>query len=304
MQTSGAPTRPNVAVRPGLATVGVLVGTFAPFAVTGLAYAAVDARFAVGVPILPVLVGLFALRAFNGFAVSAVLHRWGAHAGVWLWPPLRDALRIWAWLWTGLGVRTWAAVHRRHHAEPDGPDALFTPSGPRGFLAIGPMTLRTHWEAIRDPEPWARFVRDLPDDALERFIRGEERRLFGILGIRVPLLVGLHVLPWMLVAPPATAALLGVCTLPATVGAVTSGAVWLVNGLGHTAGWRPHATPDTSTNIARIDVWLMGEGLHNNHHARPADPNFAHAPGEFDPTYAALRVLEAVGAARLERRAG
>ncbi|MEZ4318764.1 MAG: fatty acid desaturase [Myxococcota bacterium] len=292
---------PGAAVRPWLARVGVPLVVAVPFAITGLAYLGVERVTGVDVPILPVLVGLLGLRAFTGAAISAVLHRWGAHRSIEITPVLREPLRVWTWLWTGLGVRTWAAVHRRHHADPDGPDALFTPVGPRGFAAIGPMTLGAHWRAIRNPEPFERLVRDLPDDILERFVRSEERRLFGVLGLRVPLLVGLHVLPWLAVAPPGTALALGVCTLPATVGAVTSGAVWLVNGLGHFAGERPHDTPDASANVARRDVWLMGEGLHNNHHARPGSASFALHPGELDPTYELLRLLAWAGLVRMRR---
>ena len=46
--------------------------------------------------------------------------------------------------------------------------------------------------------------------------------------------------------------------------------------------YRNHNTLDNSYNNTVVNWYLLGEGLHNNHHAEPGNYNQAHAPGEFD----------------------
>ena len=48
-----------------------------------------------------------------------------------------------------------------------------------------------------------------------------------------------------------------------------------------------------------VEVIMMGEGLHNNHHTHAADANFAQKWWEFDPTYPVIRLLHALGIIKL-----
>ncbi len=60
----------------------------------------------------------------------------------------------------------------------------------------------------------------------------------------------------------------------------------LVNYFNHTpciGSYRNYNSEDTSYNNKFIHWFLLGEGLHNNHHSRPYDISQAHTPGEFDP---------------------
>jgi len=47
---------------------------------------------------------------------------------------------------------------------------------------------------------------------------------------------------------------------------------------------------------------MLGELLQNNHHRFPQRPNFAVAPGELDPTWPLIQLLERVGVLRLRPR--
>jgi stearoyl-CoA desaturase (delta-9 desaturase) len=88
--------------------------------------------------------------------------------------------------------------------------------------------------------------------------------------------------------------------------AVTHTAVYLllnasINAIGHWWGDRPEP------NRARNNQWLAwltsGEGLHNNHHAAPTSARLSLRPGEVDPAWPVIRLLERVGLAtvRLDR---
>lgn len=57
-----------------------------------------------------------------------------------------------------------------------------------------------------------------------------------------------------------------------------------VNAVGHTYGYRNFDTNDRSTNNKWVSWWTLGEGLHNNHHAKQSAYDFAMKDDEFDPS--------------------
>jgi stearoyl-CoA desaturase (delta-9 desaturase) len=58
---------------------------------------------------------------------------------------------------------------------------------------------------------------------------------------------------------------------------------------------------DTSRNLMPIDVFMMGEGFHNNHHTYGNRANFAFKWYEIDPTYQVIKLLNFVGVIRLPK---
>jgi stearoyl-CoA desaturase (delta-9 desaturase) len=75
----------------------------------------------------------------------------------------------------------------------------------------------------------------------------------------------------------------------------------VVNGLGHWWGYRNFVSDDTSTNLTPWGVWIGGEELHNNHHAFPSSAKFALRRWEFDIGWAAIKLFEALGLAKVLR---
>ena len=59
----------------------------------------------------------------------------------------------------------------------------------------------------------------------------------------------------------------------------------IINWFAHKYGYRNYKVTDTSKNFFPWDIVMMGEGLHNNHHANGGRPNFAVKWWEFDPSY-------------------
>src|SRR5690606_30413708 len=59
----------------------------------------------------------------------------------------------------------------------------------------------------------------------------------------------------------------------------------IINWFGHKNGYINFKLKDSSRNILRVDVLMLGEGLHNNHHRFPSRPDFSFHPREFDPTW-------------------
>ena len=86
----------------------------------------------------------------------------------------------------------------------------------------------------------------------------------------------------------------------------TAMAVWIpifgnvINGVGHALGYRNFDTKDESRNIIPLGLWIVGEELHNNHHADPKSAKFKAKWFEFDIGWAYIRTLQAFGLAKVE----
>jgi stearoyl-CoA desaturase (Delta-9 desaturase) len=73
----------------------------------------------------------------------------------------------------------------------------------------------------------------------------------------------------------------------------------LINGVGH---WRGSQNFDNTAYNSRVLAWLTGgESLHNNHHAHARSPKFSVRRSEFDPSWAMICALKAVGLVTLLR---
>jgi stearoyl-CoA desaturase (delta-9 desaturase) len=77
----------------------------------------------------------------------------------------------------------------------------------------------------------------------------------------------------------------------------------IVNWYCHKFGYKNYKHMDNdSTNIMPVDVIMMGESLHNNHHAKMTNPNFAHKWFEFDPTYLWIKLFHLIGIIQLSKQ--
>src|SRR5690606_5310827 len=82
-------------------------------------------------------------------------------------------------------------------------------------------------------------------------------------------------------------------------------AVWIpifgnvINGIGHAWGYRNFDTRDQSRNILPIGLWIVGEELHNNHHADPRSAKFKAKWYEFDIGWIYIRLLSALRLAKV-----
>lgn len=234
----------------------------------------------------PALVGVTLLFTHTTIAaVTIYLHRHQAHRALDLHPAVSHFFRFWLWLTTGMVTREWVGVHRKHHAAVDGPDDPHSPRvvGIRRVLLQGAELYR---EAASNIALVERFGRGTPDDWLERRLYRRHSR------VGVTLMLGADLL------------LFGVIGL--TVWAVQM--LWIpvfaagvINGLGHWGGYRNHECEDASRNIVPWGVLIGGEELHNNHHAYASSARLSNRWWEFDIGWFYIRVLAAVGLARVRR---
>ncbi len=224
------------------------------------------------------------------FSVTLYLHRSMAHGAVEFHPALAHFFRFWVWLTTGMKTKEWVAVHRKHHAKCETPDDPHSPIifGIWRVLFFGVVLYReaavqkSTLEYVRGPRGAM-----LPNDWLERGLYSHKGRnwygiislatvfsiLFGLVGSVISLVIFYWIPFW---------------------------AAGVINGAGHYWGYRNADTPDTSTNLSPLAIWVGGEELHNNHHLYPTSAKFSQKWYECDIGWGVVRVLEFFRLARVK----
>jgi stearoyl-CoA desaturase (Delta-9 desaturase) len=218
-------------------------------------------------------------------AVTIFLHRSQAHRSVDLGPVPSHFFRFWLWLGTGMVTREWVAVHRKHHAKCETEDDPHSPQT-RGLDTVMWRGAELYRAESANAETLAKFGHGTPQDWMERNVYGR----YSALGVSLMLVLNL--------------ALFG--ALGATVWAVQM--LWIpfwaagvVNGVGHFWGYRNFEATDASTNLVPWGLVIGGEELHNNHHTYPTSAKFSVKRYEFDIGWAYIRLMQAVGWAKVKK---
>jgi stearoyl-CoA desaturase (Delta-9 desaturase) len=219
-------------------------------------------------------------------AVTLFLHRCQAHRALELHPAASHFFRFWLWLTTGMKTREWVAVHRKHHARVETADDPHSPQmvGIHRVLWGGVFLYRREAACGDTLE---RYGDGTPDDWLERHVYS---RFVG-LGLT---LMGLANLVLFGLLAGSLIFLLQIVWIPFWAAGV-------INGIGHFWGYRNWSTEDASTNMVPWGVLIGGEELHNNHHAYPTSAKFSNRWYELDIGWMYLRILRAVGLAKVKR---
>ena len=71
------------------------------------------------IPMLVAVLVAFASMQLSSLCTTIYLHRAMAHKGLKLHPAVAAVMRVQIWLFTGISMRAWVAVHRKHHHFTD-----------------------------------------------------------------------------------------------------------------------------------------------------------------------------------------
>jgi stearoyl-CoA desaturase (delta-9 desaturase) len=218
-------------------------------------------------------------------AVTVFLHRHQAHHALALHPVASHFFRFWLWLTTGMLTKEWAAVHRKHHAKCD------TPEDPHSPQVLG--LNRVLWGGVflyvkeaRKPETIERYGHGTPDDWIERNVYSK-LKLSGLALMGVVDIAMFGIVP-------------GVLIFVTQIAWIPFWAAGVINGIGHFWGYRNWPSPDASTNIVPIGIFIGGEELHNNHHAFPTSAKLSNKCYEFDIGWLYIRLLALLGLAQIK----
>jgi fatty-acid desaturase len=148
---------------------------------------------------------------------------------------------------------SWVALHRMHHQHSD---KEFDPHSPYindkfDLKQTIKVFIGYDWNIPNIP---IKYVKDLMREPIHRFIFDNYFKI-----IFVTLFILLLINPLLV---------LFLYSLPAALTVIVIG---VVNTLGHGHGYRNYTTKDKSTNSWIASIISLGEGWHNNHHAKPSN---------------------------------
>ena len=225
---------------------------------------------------LALLLGLYLCTTL---AIGVGYHRLLTHRGFKCGQWLRRGL---AWMGAAAlqgGPARWAAIHRRHHQTADKQGDPHSPL--MGFLHA-----HVGWVLLPDAAEGNDYRELVPDVCgQDPWIRMLDRSRFSF------------ILPWALTAV--------FCYIIAGWRGVLWGTVlrtlalwhftWCINSVCHVWGKRPNFTRDESRNVWWLGLLTLGEGWHNNHHARPVSALHGWRWYQIDISGYVIRLLARLG---------
>jgi len=218
-------------------------------------------------------------------AVTIFLHRTQAHRALDLGPIPSHFFRFWLWLTTGMVTKEWVAIHRKHHAKCETSDDPHSPIT-RGIDTVLLRGSELYRAEAKVAETLSKYGHNTPDDWIERHLYTPH----SALGVSL-----------LLIANVAMFGGWGLTIWAVQMMWIPIWAAGVINGIGHYWGYRNFEAPDASTNISPWGLLIGGEELHNNHHTYATSAKFSVKPYEFDLGWAYIRVLQALGWAKVRK---
>ncbi len=232
----------------------------------------------------------FVMTQITIMTVTVFYHRAQAHRALDLHPIASHFFRFWGWLTTGMNVKEWVAVHRRHHAKNDSPEDPHSPQH-KGVLNILFLGVKYYYRAALNQEILDKHGAGTPNDWIERNLYSNRFGYMAYLGIVIMLMIDFLLF-----------GLVGVVIWLIQMYWIPFWAAGVINGLGHwkKIGYRNSETEDHSTNLVPWGIFIGGEELHNNHHTCPKSAKLSVKWYEFDIGWVYIRILETFGLAKVK----
>jgi stearoyl-CoA desaturase (delta-9 desaturase) len=231
---------------------------------------------------MSVLLFFTAVWYLSLFSQTFFHHRYASHGAFKMSRGWERFFFVFTYLTQGahyMSPRAYAIMHRLHHAHTD---TTLDPHSPAFSSNIFTMMLRTRrfYTDIFTGKMKVdiQYTKNLPEWPLfDRWANSTLSRLLWAI-VYTGIFIALSTSPWQFVLLPV---ILG---MGAFHGAV-------INWFAHKFGYFNFVLKNTSRNLFFIDVLMLGESYHNNHHKRPSAVNFGYKWHEIDPVYPIIRLL-------------
>jgi stearoyl-CoA desaturase (delta-9 desaturase) len=189
-----------------------------------------------------------------------------------------------------ISPRVYAIMHRMHHAYTDTSLDPHSPANDRNlFVMMWQSRIVSNDIYSGKTSIEARFLKNLPDwPLLDKAGQSILSRIAWI---------GIYILIYIQFAPSPWWFLL----LPVHILMVPLQGV-IINWFAHKYGSVNFKLKNTSTNLFKVDLLMMGEAYHNNHHKNPSSADFGFRWYEMDFTYAIIRLLNRFKIIRINKQ--
>jgi len=240
---------------------------------------------------MEILIFFFAHHYLSLFTQTFFHHRYAAHQMFTMSKGWERFFQILSLIFQGssyLSAYTYGILHRRHHAFADTEQ---DPHSPKYDGNIWRMMWKTKtiysdifYGRVEIEDKWKK---DLPEwHAFEKVADSWPMRItFGILYV---VFYAVFATEWWMFL------LLPVHFLMSPI----HGAI--INWFAHKYGYTNFELKDTSKNLLPVDVLMLGESYHNNHHKFGARPNFGVKWHELDPVYLAIKIFDKLGIIKIK----
>lgn len=231
---------------------------------------------------------------FSLFMQTFLQHRYAAHGAFSMSKLWERIFYLAAYFTQGssyVSPRVYAIMHRMHHAYADTEKDPHSPKFDKNLFTMM-WRVRGISSGIykRKTEVESRFLKNLPDwRLLDKLAHSGWSRLGWVV---------VYVLFYLQFAPSAWFFLL----IPLHIVMLPLHGV-IINWFAHKYGSINFKLKNTSTNLFKVDLLMMGEAYHNNHHKNPSNTNFGFRWHEIDPTYAIMRFLNLIRVIRIHKLA-
>ncbi len=226
------------------------------------------------------------------FSQTFFQHRYAAHGAFSMSKGWERFFFIIAYITQGssyMSPRAYAIMHRLHHAYTDTDKDPHSPSFSANIFTMMWRTRGFYQDIIKGRmEIESRFTKNLPEwPAFERIANSSASRIIWV-GIYILFFVFFATNAWVFLLLP----------IIVSMGAV-HGAV--INWFAHKYGYINFKLKNTSMNLLFIDILMLGESYHNNHHKYPSSINFGSRWHEIDPIYPLIRLLAKIGIIKIAK---
>lgn len=209
-------------------------------------------------------------------------HRYASHGAFSMSKGWERFFFIYTYITQGthyMSPRAYAIMHRMHHAYTDTERDPHSPAFSTNLISMMMRTRRFYNDVLHNRiEIEPAFLKNLPEwKSFDKWANSTlSRVLWG--AAYLALFIMFATSPWLFLLLPV---ILG---MGAFHGA-------LINWFAHKYGYINFRLKNTSRNLLFIDVLMLGESYHNNHHKRPSSVNFGKRWHEIDPVYPIIRLL-------------
>jgi stearoyl-CoA desaturase (Delta-9 desaturase) len=243
---------------------------------------------------MSILFFFIALWYSSLFCQTFFQHRYAAHGAFKMSKFWERMFFILSYITQGssyMSPRAYAIMHRMHHAYTDTELDPHSPSFSKNIVAMMLRTRKVYtgiFKGTMEIEP--RFLKNLPEwPAFDCWANSTASRLLWAV-VYVTFFVLFATSPWVYLLLPV------VLGMGAFHGAV-------INWFAHKYGYKNFLLKNTSFNLFSVDILMLGESYHNNHHKHPSSVNFGIRWHEVDPIYPVIRFLNWLHIIRMPRLA-
>ena len=215
-------------------------------------------------------------------SVTLYLHRHSAHNSLELHPILSHFFRFWLWLTSAQNTKEWTAIHRKHHAKCETTEDPHSPviKGLKTVLLTG---AELYQQEASNPETLKRYGQRTPTDWIETHIYTPHK----MKGVALMALIDFYLF-----------GLAGITIWAVQMIWIPIFAAGVINGIGHSMGYRNFECKDASKNIVPWAFFIGGEELHNNHHTYPNSAKLSVKSWEFDIGWFWIQLFSKFGLAK------